>query len=343
MSFYIGNIIGAAKDDCGSFEIGVGVDPRKELNAILKNGGGLNLGYRLMKESLHIHVRILWVAQKACWDWYTSEIKNTKSPAHALAYSWRMCNWAEEPHLWATLSNTLFEPRWLNFMEIPLGRSQDAARALAISWSTVTRRAWTLSKHSSPPECYAEVLRPGDAFEAARQTATASMKRHHENVLALERSVHILPDAQKLWDECLWLDMQPVRVLFEYFRRDQYRPTSECGLHLLMGLEATMADNKAVEDIHAPLRIAAKKGSNDKLSSIRTQDIINNSNVLEARGVKHAAAVTKDLLLQPHAYNFRFLQCEHAPCRNLLCCMQPICIQCLPLLKTSNLHKAHAR
>ena len=46
------------QDECGSFEIGAGVDPRQELQAILRNGGGSKLGYRLMKEALIDHVRI---------------------------------------------------------------------------------------------------------------------------------------------------------------------------------------------------------------------------------------------------------------------------------------------
>ena len=41
-------------DEAGSFAMGANVNPTKELQAILKNGGGLKLAYRLMKKSLYL-------------------------------------------------------------------------------------------------------------------------------------------------------------------------------------------------------------------------------------------------------------------------------------------------
>ena len=43
----------------GEFSISPGVDPRAELQAILKGGGGLKLAYKLMKDGLYQHVKIL--------------------------------------------------------------------------------------------------------------------------------------------------------------------------------------------------------------------------------------------------------------------------------------------
>ena len=68
-------------DDCGSFEIGACLDPRQELQAILRSGGGLRRGYRLMKDALYEHVCIMYISEHACWDHYTREIELIKSLA----------------------------------------------------------------------------------------------------------------------------------------------------------------------------------------------------------------------------------------------------------------------
>ena len=281
-------------DDCGSFEIGAHVDPRQELQAILKNGGGLKLGYRLMKEALHRHVCIMSVVENACWDWYTEEIKSTKSPKDHLK---RICvltgdGWAAEPHLFATFRKTLSELESLQDMQIPMGDSEMATRALALAWTLVGKRAWTMAKYSCPPECYANLLtddRPDLAAEAA-----ALMRGHHRNVLSLEQAKHSIQDAKDVWDSCLYLNMQPIRLLWEYYRRDKYSPMSPDGKHLLLGLSKTLADNKIVEDIHAPLRLASKGNSNDKLSPQTVQDVINHSNVMETREIDHRSVVSKE-------------------------------------------------
>ncbi len=290
---------GPAKDD-GSFEvIRAGVDPRQELQNILKGGGGIKLGYRLMKSALHDHVKIMWVAEKACWDWYTGEIEDTKTPTDALVYCWSMINdkWASEPHLWKTLWNTLFSPEYLEFMDIPMGPSQKATRALHLSWSIVAGRGWTLSKHSCPPDCHGQVLQRGNsaAVRAQRQQGADLMKTHHGNVLRLEAARHHVADGMTLWGDILFLEVPPIRLAWEHYRQDRYSPFSSLGTHLMIGLLMTMADNKSVEDVHLPLRLEAKGNSNKKLSKDTLQDIVVHSQAFENRVISHAAAVDKDV------------------------------------------------
>ena len=279
------------KDECGDFEIGANVDPRKELSAILKGGGGLKLGYRLMKNELHEYVRILWVAEKACWDWYTRQVLDIKSPTDTLSYSMAMTDskWASEPHLFATLSHTLFEFKYLEFMEIPIGKSTKARRALHLAWNIYAHRAWTLSKHSCPPECNAALLKSGPIAQAAAD----ALKIQHKNILSLEIARHKVRAAADLWHTCLYISMQPVRLVWEYYKQDRYSCHSLRGRQMMMGLIQTMADNKAVEDVHNPIRLAAKKGSNDKMSASTVQHLVNESNVFEARGIQHRVKVDK--------------------------------------------------
>ena len=152
-----------------------------------------------------------------------------------------------------------------------------------------------MSKHTAPPNCYAEILRPGD--EVANDTCADKMKTHHQHILSLEHAMHDVSDAKEVWDACLYLSMQPVSLVLEYFRRDRYSASSPLGRHLMMGLVGLLADNKIAEDIHAKLRLAAQHHSNDKLSSQTIQDEINHSNVVELRGIPHNVAVAKDFSL----------------------------------------------
>ena len=281
-------------DDCGSFEIGVGVDPHHELQAILRNGGGLRLGYRLMKEALYEHTCIMSIAEHACWDHYTDEVVNIKSPADFLRRTWELSTkWAAEPHLWATLQETLHASHNLDFMQIPMGPSKKATKALHLSWMLTSQRMWTMSKHTAPPDCHARILEPSSDDEAKAASETL-LRTHHENILSLEAAVHTVADAKEVWSACLYLNMQPVRLMFEYFRHDRYSAASPLGRHLMMGLLAILPDNKIAEDVHASLRLASKGNSNDKLSSQTLQDVINHSSVLEDHSIPHKSSVSKD-------------------------------------------------
>lgn len=57
------------QDDPGeqSFTIKPGTDVRAELQRILKNGGGIPLAYRLMKDGLYQHILLLWHAERVAW------------------------------------------------------------------------------------------------------------------------------------------------------------------------------------------------------------------------------------------------------------------------------------
>ena len=282
-------------DDCGSFAIGAGVDPRSELNAILRNGGGLRLGYRLMKESLYDYACIMKIVENACWDYYTKRIENVKSPADNLKRTWADSRgWAAEPHIWATLQESLHDSDNLDFMQIPFGPSDKATKTLHLSWTLVGVRMWTMSKCSGPPDCWSSIVEPGN--DALNRAVEERMATHHTNILSLEAAVHRVRAAKELWDACLFLSMKPVRLVLEYFRRDKYKASSPLGRHLLMGLIALLADNKIAEDIHQGLRLAGKEGSNPKMSSQRVQEVINHSDVIESRGISHRAAVPKETL-----------------------------------------------
>ena len=248
-----------------------------------------------MKGSLLEHVRILDIVEHQCWCFYTHEIEQCKSAGDELGRSYRLSShWATEPNLFNTLQETLLTVKNLTYMEIPFGESDMATKALTIAWTLVGKRVWTMSKHSSPPDCYAKLLRTEDEYAGEAQTVATTMKTHHKNILSLETARNTSEAADEVWDACLFLNMQPVRLMLEYFKRDKYSSSSREGRHLLMGLLCRLPDNKIVEDIHAPLRLATKGNSNDRLSAHTMQDVINHSTVIESRGIPHNVKVSQD-------------------------------------------------
>ena len=56
---------------------------------------------------------------QACWDWYTAEIKDCKTPPDALAYSMRMVDWSSDWHIYGTLRNVCLPSAHLEDMETP--------------------------------------------------------------------------------------------------------------------------------------------------------------------------------------------------------------------------------
>ena len=181
----------ADHDEDGPFDSAC-KDPKAQLQAILKGGGGIDLAFKLMKTDLNKCVKILYVAEKACWTWYTTEIKQSKS---GLAYSCRLVDgWRSEKHLLGTMA-PLENPEKLRYMEIPMGESIWADRALTLMWHIVMRRAWSLSKHSTPPESLANLLSDSDA---KMTRAAEQLRSEHEHFLLLERAATTVDDAELL-------------------------------------------------------------------------------------------------------------------------------------------------
>ena len=227
-------------------------DPKAQLQAILKGGGGLGLAYKLMKSGLIHHTRIKYTAEQACWTFYTDEVKKG-APQDGFKYSLRMAGtgWQAEDHLKKTLE-PLSNPQKLNFMVIPMGESTWATKALSYMWHIHMRRSWSLAKHSAPPESLAGLLAPA---EGTRRARARKLQAEHTNFLLLERRAHHLEDANHLRKDIIFLDANAVRIIFEFYARDSYSHTSKAGQRSVMAHLHTLPDNKIVEDIHQPLRL----------------------------------------------------------------------------------------
>ena len=259
------------------------------------------------------------VAENPCWDWYTEQIKEIKTPNDAFNYIVSLANggWQFQDHVWNTVQATLHTSGNLSFMDIHPGESDEATKALSLTLHIALNRMWTMSKHSLPPDCYATVT---SASADIADHACATMKTHYQNLVVLEDARHTNAAAQALWaDLALVARSKPIRALFEFFCRDMYDRKSFAGLHLLKGMLWTMADNKSCEDTHGTLRLDARANSNQKIQRNRLQLLINTSGVFEARGVPHRSGVTKrDFISKFKTLKTKAMASKYRSCRHKL-------------------------
>lgn len=149
---------------------------------------------KLLTPELRDNVHILFHITRPCWSWYTSEVQGTKSPADAVTYAVRMCDWAtNEPHLRETaqaLSNSV--------VVRAVARGSSAENVLALAWGVIANRAWSLARHDAPPESFARLA--SSDFEE-RASAMESMRLEWKWLLALEQQRHAVPAASTLWED----------------------------------------------------------------------------------------------------------------------------------------------
>ena len=109
----------------------------------------------------------------------------------------------------------------------------------------------------------------------------------------------------------------PIRLLFVSFEMDNWDPHSHSGCHLLKCMLQTLPDNKIVEDVHNKIRQDARGNKNCKQKLPGIQDLVLRSGVLEARDIKHPAAVSRNVFLQSFKETkakhdrHKFLACKH--------------------------------
>jgi len=161
----------------------------------------------------------------------------------------------------------LAQPR---YMGIPMGESIGADRALTLMWHIVAGKAWSLSKHTTPPESLANLL---SKFDAKRSRAAEQLRSEHKIFLLWERSATMVDDAETWREAIIFLDANAVRIVYEFYARDRYDPSSRSGSWAVRALLQPFADNKLIEDVHQPV--------NRRLSPLETQDVVLESDALD--------------------------------------------------------------
>ena len=119
------------------------------------------------------------------------------------------------------------------------------------------------------------------------------MRTDWGQLMMLEQRQYQVPAAKHLLEDLDFAASMPVRLLFCFFERDQWNVRSLAGRKFLKGLMQTLPDNKMVEDVHLVIRNDARANANTKQVCSHLQDLVTNSKVLEKRGIRHLASVTR--------------------------------------------------
>ena len=105
-------------------------DYRKQLADLKRNGGGLELAYKLMSSMVYQYSGILFCVQHSCWNWYTYQVEKIKKPQDHLRYLHEMAFglWGAWSHLREMIHDSFFSVESLNWIGIAIVDISDSAK-----------------------------------------------------------------------------------------------------------------------------------------------------------------------------------------------------------------------
>lgn len=134
-----------------------------------KLGGGLKLCYHLMSDRLYHMIQVVSITTRPLWTSYVETVKTVKTPhdsvksLEALSLQWASCNQLQETA--ALLTSRCHELADL----LRLTAFEDTGENVAdLTCHILAKRAWSLSRHSAPPDCYAGLLSEERQLKEAR-------------------------------------------------------------------------------------------------------------------------------------------------------------------------------
>lgn len=185
---------------------------------------------------------------------------------------------------------------------------------LELAWAFLSERIWSLAaRHECPPESYAGYFVPGQAAQVV-----ATMMREAAAMYWLEKRKLADTVAADVWRDCHCAQSKPVRMMFAFFERDGEH--SRAGCSLLRGCLHTLADNKAVEELHHSCKLDVKGRSNKRQPGHHLQHTVISSQVLESRRIPHSVKVTKESFMAKwrHRSKLKNDRGRHDACKHRL-------------------------
>ena len=169
----------------------------------------------------------------------------------------------------------------LVYMGVEEGASVIASRLFHLTVPLVSHRGWSMTHRChGPPECYVGTL-PLAATQGLRKAEAASTtRRRWQRLLKLKQRRLKYGPAKQLWNDISVARNSAIRAMYCLFERDQFRPNSTDGCHLLRRLLEVLPDSKTVEDSHNVIRADVKRCKSDKRNVTRIQDVNLRSKVL---------------------------------------------------------------
>lgn len=252
--------------------------------------GGLKLAFKCLSTQVFESSCIVYICSQPCWSWYTNQVQNVKTSMDNLVYQKSMADeWHEEEHLQelAGFLNPIGANSFSALFYSTFDENSLASQIVTYVVQLLSQRAGSLSKHCSPPECYAGFLGPDEISQLAGQ----QMRNDLKWLLTLEMST--APEASNLASDCRLSCDAPTRLAL--FLKSQHM-NHQCKL-VLTALLKTLPDAKIVEDCHQVVRTAQKSRGNEKLTTTTVQALIQNSKVLTSRRLKHGSKITRETFM----------------------------------------------
>lgn len=260
--------------------------------------GGLKLLYRALSFHVHEAAHVILMVTRPCWDFYTEQVSDVKTPQDGLdqVTAWSQ-TWNKDKHL-IEIAKTMYLWRPLKKLlqyqnlEGRLDEDDLATSVFTLAASVLSRRLWSMSRYSTPPECYAGLL---SADNGMRQSSMEAMRNDWELLSAAEHSATcstIVKDLQFLFSG-------PVRLACSLFEQSQWDSVNICqrGTIVLKAVLMVLPDNKIVEDGHGSVRKECKSHPNMKMSIPRMQSCLMTSNIFSSRDLPHPALLSKEQFL----------------------------------------------
>ena len=288
----------------------------KNWQTLKQSAGAFKLAWKIITPQLHRHVKMLQMATRPVWSWYTRHVTEIKTTSDAIDSAISMVledgsAWSRDKHL-CELAMVLGSDEIAQFEQDddPLA----AHKLFELTVELLGRRTWSLAvRHALPPEQYAGALSPESDV---RRTSLELLRKHHECLLEWENEIANCGELQgnsnalRLKQDVSFAVDHPARLVMDAFESIDYDPRrlrqhgykstgpKEAGEHLLETLVETFPDNKIVEDVHNALRLEAKGNKHNQMTPSTMQSVCMNSGVFESRGIKHEAQVSKESFLE---------------------------------------------
>ena len=125
-----------------------------------KLGGGPKLCYYCLSEKLWFHCCLTQLATRPVWTWYSESVKNIKHPDDSLLNSMRLqSGWSTDIHLQSIAGiPTSKDPMLVRLLNHEKFAAEVPEKLMSLICHLLKKRCFSMSKHSAPPDCYAQLL-----------------------------------------------------------------------------------------------------------------------------------------------------------------------------------------
>ena len=262
-------------------------------------GGGMGLALQCCSWACWMGTQVLRIGGRPLWNFYTQTVTSIKSPQQNVVRLMELSDAWHCSRQFSELAGVLKD--WDELAKVlkyhTLARrhlDEEAHKELLESFvfmmfyyvlSLFCKRASTMSKFTSPPEIYSKIL-SNDEEEA--EMALANILTDWRTLLLVEQSKY-----SELASDLKMTVSKPMRLAFTLFETGK----TNTAIGVMKSMLLTVPDTKLIEDIHQKIRVDSRANANMNQSCAEIQNIIMNSDLLEARGIPHTSQINKEAFL----------------------------------------------